>query len=105
MFDILTNFSVFSAAMFFVLSVSSVVMLRLSQPDRERPYRVPLFFIIPPLFILFNLWFVVMVFIDDPINACVGIGLMFLSLPVYWWLKSRNVQDSNPDEIVAEPPH
>ena len=104
-FDILTNFSVFSAAMFFVLSVSSVVMLRLSQPDRERPYRVPLFFIIPPLFILFNLWFVVMVFIDDPINACVGIGLMFLSLPVYWWLKSRNAQDSNPNEIAAEPPH
>ena len=104
-FDILTNFSVFSAAMFFVLSVSSVVMLRFSQPNRERPYRVPLFFIIPPLFILFNLWFVVMVFIDDPINACVGIGLMFLSLPVYWWLSSINAHDSNPDEIVAEPPH
>ncbi|MFL2869870.1 MAG: APC family permease [Pirellulaceae bacterium] len=104
-FNILTNFSVFSAAMFFVLSVSSVVMLRISQPDRERPYRVPYFKLIPPVFILFNIWFVVMVFIDDPINACVGIGLMILSFPVYAWLKSRNAQGTNLNESGAESPH
>lgn len=101
-FDILTNFSVFSAAMFYLLSIGSVMILRYTRKDAERPYRVPLFFLIPPVFILFNLWFVIMVFKDDPVNASVGIGLMVLSLPIYSWLKAKNAPAKAGDTSLVE---
>lgn len=83
LFDILTNYIVFSASLFYVAAVAAVFVLRTKHPEWPRPYRTLFYPWVPLAYVAFYCWFLWMVFMGNPGEALIGIGLIALGLPAY----------------------
>lgn len=81
-FSILTDCIIFVSSIFYALAVYAVIVLRRKQPDRPRPYRTLGYPFVPILYIVVYCWFLVMVFLDRPAEALIGIGLIAAGIPV-----------------------
>ena len=87
-FEMLTNFVIFSASIFYMLSVLAVILLRRRHPEWERPYRTWGYPVVPVAYLAFYGWFLWQVFWGQPFEAVSGLGLIALGLPVYFaWRK------------------
>jgi APA family basic amino acid/polyamine antiporter len=71
------------------LTVLGVFVLRIRQPRRARPYKVWGYPFTPAVFLLLNLWTLVYVFLDRPVESMIGIGIMCLGL-FFYFLSKRN---------------
>lgn len=95
-FSSLTSYVVFSASIFYMLAVLSVIVLRRKHPDWERSYRTMGYPIVPLLYLGFYSWFLIQVYGFQPFEAKVGLGLIALGLPVYYayrfWAKRNPEQ-------------
>jgi basic amino acid/polyamine antiporter, APA family len=85
-FYTLTDYVVYSAGFFYLLTVGAVIVLRRTQPETERPFRTPLSPWLPLAYLLFNSWFLWEVFRADWIKASASLVLSLAGLPVYDWL-------------------
>jgi APA family basic amino acid/polyamine antiporter len=83
-FDILTNYVVFASSIFYMLAVVGVVILRHKCPDLPRPYRTLAYPYVPFLYAAFYAWFLYEVYLGDPLQANIGLGLIALGIPVYY---------------------
>lgn len=83
LFNLLTNFVVYSANIFYALCVLGVYVLRIRHPEWERPYRTWGYPIIPGLYLAGMGWFLWMAYYAEPFSSGVGLLLMALGLPVY----------------------
>ena len=83
-FDMLTNFVVFSASIFYMLSVLAVILLRRRHPEWERPYRTWGYPVVPVVYLAFYAWFLWRVYEKQPFEAKAGLGLIALGIPVYF---------------------
>jgi len=86
-FEMLTNFVVFSASIFYVLAVAAVVVLRRSHPEWERPYRTFGYPVVPLAYLAFYVWFLYYVFHGKPAAAGIGIVLILAGLPCFYLWK------------------
>ncbi|HLQ45010.1 MAG TPA: amino acid permease, partial [Planctomycetaceae bacterium] len=84
LFDLLTDYVIFSASVFQVLTVIGVMLLRRKHPEWERPYRVLGYPFTPLLFIGFYLWFLPTAYMQQSFSAHVALTLMALGLPAYF---------------------
>jgi basic amino acid/polyamine antiporter, APA family len=84
-FDILTNYVVFASSIFYMLAVVGVVILRHNRPDLPRPYRTFAYPYVPFLYAAFYAWFLYEVYLGDPLQANIGLGLIALGIPVYYF--------------------
>ena len=86
-FDLLTDMLVFVMWFFSILIFAAVFILRKTQPDLIRPYKVP-FYPITPLIAMFGgLFILIMTSVTQPILVLSGIGLTLLGIPVYYYGK------------------
>jgi APA family basic amino acid/polyamine antiporter len=85
-FYLLTDYVVFSASFFYMLTVAAVVVLRLRLPNHDRPFRTPLSPWLPTAYLLFNAWFLWEVFWNDWKKATVSLILSLVGLPLYYFL-------------------
>jgi APA family basic amino acid/polyamine antiporter len=69
---------------FLALAAAGVLVLRLTRPSLERPYRVPAYPVVPLIFIAGTAWIVGSALIAQPATTLAGIGLTLLGAPVYW---------------------
>jgi len=83
-FQDLFTYVIFTAWIFYGLSVLAVILLRKRQPDLARPYRVPGYPVIPIVFVLAALFITGITIANGPLHALYGIGLILLGLPLYW---------------------
>jgi APA family basic amino acid/polyamine antiporter len=83
-FDVLTNCVVFSASIFYLLSVLAVVVLRYRQPDRRRPYRTWGYPLTPLVFVAVYVWFLTQVYDGHPLESRAGLLCIAAGVPVYW---------------------
>ena len=83
-FESLTSFVVFSASIFYMLAVFSVIVLRRKRPDWERSYRTLGYPVVPILYLVFYSWFLFQVYFFKRFEANVGLGLIALGVPVYY---------------------
>ncbi len=106
-FYMLTDYVVFSASIFYLLTVGSVIVLRVRRPDAERAFSTPAYPWIPLLYLLVNVWFLYEIFagswgkaIKERVEAgesvawyeslftwheaTVSISLSLAGLPVLW---------------------
>ncbi len=89
LFDMLTDYIVFSASIFYVSAVLAVIVLRKTQPQLQRPYRTLGYPAVPALYGLFYAWFLFQIFRAKPGEAVIGLGLIAIGWPVYlWWNRS-----------------
>jgi APA family basic amino acid/polyamine antiporter len=86
--DLLT-LTAFSSLLFNVLTVVGLFVLRVRQPNLHRPYRVWGYPVLPGLYVLVALFFVVYIPIADPRNSGLGLLLTAVGLPAYWFWRHR----------------
>jgi APA family basic amino acid/polyamine antiporter len=82
-FDELTDAVVFASWLFYALNAGSVLMLRRREPDRERPFRVPGFPVVPVVFVGLAILLIVNTIGTSPRPSALGLGMTALGALVY----------------------
>jgi APA family basic amino acid/polyamine antiporter len=75
---------VFSASIFYMLSVLAVVVLRYRRPDLRRRYRTWGYPLTPLVFVAVYVWFLAQVYANHPLESRAGLLFIALGGPVYW---------------------
>jgi basic amino acid/polyamine antiporter, APA family len=88
-FDQLFNYVIFASWLLYGLAGASVIVLRQKQPHVARPYRALGYPWVPAVFVLVAAVFVVTTLLNSPKESLLGLFLIFLGLPPYFYWKSR----------------
>jgi APA family basic amino acid/polyamine antiporter len=90
-FEIIIGYFVFVATIFLTFNVGSVIWHRRRQPERRRPFRVPLYPLPPLVFLVVASGLMIQLLRENSGNALVGLGIVLASIPVYLaWEQIRN---------------
>ncbi len=81
--EVLINYCIFGGSIFYFSAVLAVFVLRRRQPDRPRPYRTWGYPLVPAVFLLFYLFFLVNMFLGRPFESSAGLGFIALGLVLY----------------------
>lgn len=82
-FDAITNMLVFVIWAFYVMAFYAVFVLRKRESELERPYKVPLYPVIPATAIIAGVFVMVNTLFTQPVLAIVGIIITLLGIPIY----------------------
>jgi APA family basic amino acid/polyamine antiporter len=105
-FDTLTDTLIFVSWFFYVANAAAVIILRRREPDAPRPFKVPLYPLVPVIFICFGLVYLVLTVGNDVaayrkaaaagqpalLNSALGLALALSGTPIYFyyrWKKTR----------------
>lgn len=89
-FDTLTDYVVFGSWIFYALITSSIFIFRRKYPDAERPYKAWGYPVVPVIFLLVSGAFLIVTMYAAPKSSFIGLGLILLGLPVYYYLTNRS---------------
>ena len=84
-FDQLTDMLIFAAFFFYGATAFGVFIMRMREPDAERPYRVWGYPLVPALFVIFCATLIVVTCFTHPREAGLGVVLMLTGVPFYFW--------------------
>jgi len=84
-YEQLFTYVMFASILFSVAAGVALFRLRHTMPDRSRPYRTWGYPLVPAVFILGSLAFVVNTLVERPTESLAGLGLLALGLPAYWY--------------------
>jgi APA family basic amino acid/polyamine antiporter len=88
-YDRLLTYVTFASLAFNALTVVGLVVLRRTKPAMPRPYRTWGYPVTPALYLLGAGFFLLYIFIGDPVDSLTGVGLVALGFPAYRWLRRR----------------
>lgn len=88
-YDDLYNFVIFGSWILYLMTALSVIVLRRKRPDLPRPYRVIGYPLVPVLFTGVAALLLVSTIQTRPRESLMGLGLMTLCVPFYYFWKSR----------------
>jgi APA family basic amino acid/polyamine antiporter len=89
-FERLVIYSGTVLTIFSALAVGSVFVLRRREPDLPRPYRTPLYPVVPAFFILAAVVIVWNALYERPIEGAMGIATLLVGAPIYFvWGRRR----------------
>jgi APA family basic amino acid/polyamine antiporter len=92
-YDWLVGYAVFADWIFFALAGAALIVFRRTRPDAPRPYRAPLYPVLPLVFTLAGVGIVANMFVADLRNAATGSAIIAVGVPVYfvwrWWRGRR----------------
>ena len=83
-FTLLTNFVIFSASIFYALTVLALLVLRYRRPEANRPYRTWGYPLTPLIFLCAYTWFLWQVYLHQPLESRIGLILIAAGIPCYW---------------------
>jgi len=82
-YDRLLTYVTFASLAFNALTVAGLFVLRRSRADAPRPYRTWGYPVTPGLYLAGALFFLTYIFVGDPVDSGVGVGIVALGLPAY----------------------
>jgi APA family basic amino acid/polyamine antiporter len=98
-FDSLTDMLIFVSWFFYGMGALGLFILRKKYPKHERPFKTPLYPILPAVFVTFTAIFVMNTFFYDlqnyirgitpGVNSLIGITITLLGLPLYYWANRK----------------
>jgi APA family basic amino acid/polyamine antiporter len=88
-YEQLYTYVVFAMFLFHAATGAAVFVLRRTRPEAPRPYRVWGYPLVPVVFILTALGFVLNTLLERPTESLWGLGLLFLGLPAYYFWRRR----------------
>jgi basic amino acid/polyamine antiporter, APA family len=89
-FDQLFTYVIFAGWIFYALGAAGIFILRKKMPHKGGRYRVPGYPVVPLVFVVVATWFVVNTLVEQTADSMVGILLLVIGLPFYWyWHKSN----------------
>jgi APA family basic amino acid/polyamine antiporter len=89
-YEQLFTYVMFASILFSVAGGLAVFVLRVKQPAVPRPYRALGYPIVPALFVLGSLAFVINTLMERPMESLIGLGLVALGVPVYLYWRSKD---------------
>lgn len=90
-FDQVLIFAGFTLALNSLLAVGGLFVLRWRQPGLARPFRVPLYPILPLIYLALTVWTLIFVALDRPQEVAVSGGLIATGLVIYAFTRRGNV--------------
>jgi APA family basic amino acid/polyamine antiporter len=88
-YDQLYTYVIFASVILYGMATAAVVDLRFKQPDLERPYRTLGYPVVPVVFVLGITCLVISTLWKSPRESLMGLGLVALGLPFYFYWKRR----------------
>lgn len=88
-FDTITNMLVFVIWTFYTMSFVAVIILRRREPNMERPYKVPLYPVIPLIAIIAGVFVLINTLFTQTLLAVIGIIITLLGIPIYYYKKRQ----------------
>jgi APA family basic amino acid/polyamine antiporter len=79
----------FANWIFFALVISSVFLVR-RRSSSERVYHAWGYPVVPIIFLLTTAWLLTFTFITAPKRSLIGLGLVALGLPVFYYRSRKN---------------
>ena len=89
-YDTLTDYAIFALTLFYALVAGSVFIFRRRMPNADRPYRTWGYPVVPILFLIVSTWLIATTIWNTPKQSGIGLGLIVLGLPVYWYWERHN---------------
>ncbi len=86
--DLLT-FTAFASLLFNALTIAGLLVLRKKRPDLPRPYRVVGYPLVPPVFLVDSVFFLVLIAAGDPRNSGLGLLVILSGVPLYLFWRRR----------------
>ncbi len=94
-FDQLTDMLIFAAFFFYGATAFGVFVLRMREPNAERPYRVWGYPIVPAVFVVYCVALIVITCFNSPREAGIGLVLMMTGIPFYFYWNNKNTSIDN----------
>jgi APA family basic amino acid/polyamine antiporter len=94
-YEQITSYVVFGSWGFYALTAISVIVLRRKMPDAPRPYKAWGYPYATLVFVALAGWFVFNTLLEDTRNAIVGIILLLVSLPLYYYWVKQSIADKS----------
>ena len=88
-FNLLSDLSMFAVWSFYVLTFAGVIKLRKTHPNMNRPYKVPLYPIIPLIAIAGGLYVVIDQLMKNTLISLGGVLITLRGLPVYSYMNKK----------------
>jgi APA family basic amino acid/polyamine antiporter len=85
----LYTYVIFASVILYGMATAAVIVLRIKQPDLPRPYRTLGYPFVPVVFVLGISCLVVSTLLKSPRESFMGLGLVALGLPFYFFWKRR----------------
>jgi APA family basic amino acid/polyamine antiporter len=89
-FQALFSLAIFAEWFFYALTASTIFVFRRREPNRERPYSVWGYPVLPALFIAAAMVLLVFSFADQPRNSIIGTTIILLGIPLHYWFQSKS---------------
>ncbi|SMD26999.1 ethanolamine permease [Kibdelosporangium aridum] len=99
--DKLINIAVFGATVSYVLLNVSHIVLRIREPNLERPYRTPGGVITTGIAAVLAVAAVIATFFVDEVAAAVTAGIMVVALAYFWFYSRHHLVANAPEEEFA----
>ena len=88
-YEQLFTYVIFASWILYGMAAASVIVLRRKEPNMERPYRTVGYPVVPVLFVVVALCLLGNTLVESPRESILGLGLIFLGLPFYFYWKRR----------------
>ncbi len=88
-FQALFELALLGEWLFYMLTATTVFVFRRREPQRERPYRVPFYPVLPAVFVAAAALVIVYIFLSNLHNSIGGLVVIALGLPMYVWMRRR----------------
>ncbi|MDH7511670.1 MAG: amino acid permease [Clostridiales bacterium] len=89
-YQTLYEYVIFAVVLFFAATGAAVIILRIRQPEKLRPYRTWGYPIVPSVFILVNLAIFLNSILSQPFESAIGLGIILAGAPAYiFWRKRK----------------
>ena len=92
-FEQLYTYVIFATILFCIATVVAVFTMRKTHPHMPRPYKTWGYPVLPAIFIIASTIICINTIIEKPVEALVGLFLIALGIPVYYYWKAKNRQN------------
>ncbi len=95
-FDQLTDYVVFASWIFYAMVTYGVIRLRKKLPDAPRAYKAMGYPWLPSIFVIIAILLLINTIITSPKSTAIGLGLILLGVPVYFYFRQSIITKVNP---------
>jgi APA family basic amino acid/polyamine antiporter len=86
----LLDYITFAVLIFYILTIAGLFVLRVKQPNAQRPYKALGYPLLPALYIAMAGWICIVLLRYKPQYTWPGLVLVLLGIPVYFFWSRRN---------------
>lgn len=87
----LLNYVISAALIFYILTIAGIIRLRITRPNKPRPYRAPGYPVVPLIYIVGAAAILYCLFAYRRATTWPGLVIVACGLPVYWITRARRV--------------